>query len=52
MANNESDEDREKRIEELKRRAEELAGGDMTTGEFEPDVPRGRRRILEARGGV
>ncbi len=39
MANNESDEDREKRIAELKRRAEELAGGDMTTGEFEPASP-------------
>ena len=52
MANNESDEDREKRIEELKRRAEELAGGNMTTGEMEPTSPEVRRRILEARGGI
>ena len=39
MANNESDEDREKRIEKLKRRAEELAGGEMKTGEIEPPPP-------------
>ena len=39
MANNESDEDREKRIEALKRRAEELAGGEMKTGEIEPPPP-------------
>jgi hypothetical protein len=39
MANNESDVDREKRIEELKRRAEELAGGEMKAGEIEPTPP-------------
>jgi len=39
MENNESDEDRKKRIEELKRRAEELAGGEMKTGEIEPTPP-------------
>jgi len=39
MANNESDDDREKRIEELKRRAEELTGGEMKTGEIEPTSP-------------
>jgi len=39
MANNESDDDREKRIEELKHRAEELAGGEMETGEFVPSPP-------------
>jgi len=39
MPNHESDEDREKRIEELKRRAEELAGGDMKNGEIEPRSP-------------
>jgi len=39
MAINESDDDREKRIEELKRRAGELAGGEMKTGEIEPCPP-------------
>jgi hypothetical protein len=39
MKNDESDEDREKRIEELKRRAEELTGGEMKTGEIEPSSP-------------
>ena len=39
MPNHESDEDQEKRIEELKRRAEELAGGEMKTGEIEPCSP-------------
>jgi hypothetical protein len=39
MENNESDEDRKKRIEELKRRAEELVGGEMKTGEIEPTPP-------------
>ncbi len=39
MANNESDDDREKRIEELKRRAEELTGAEMKTGEIEPCPP-------------
>ena len=39
MVNNESDEEREKRIEELKRRAEALAGGDMKFGEVEPSSP-------------
>lgn len=34
MANDESDDDREKRIAELKRRAEKLAGGEMKTGEL------------------
>ena len=29
MPNHESDEDQEKRIEDLKRRAKELAGGEM-----------------------
>jgi hypothetical protein len=44
MPNDESDSDRQKRIEELKRRAQELAGGAMKTGEFEecpPDVEEG-----------
>ena len=39
MANDQSDEDREKKIEDLKRRAQELAGGKMTTGEIEPTSP-------------
>jgi hypothetical protein len=39
MANNESDDEREKRIEDLTRRAEELAGGQMKTGEIEPCPP-------------
>ncbi|MGO8815973.1 MAG: hypothetical protein ACLQVG_15125 [Terriglobia bacterium] len=39
MANDQSDEEREKRIEELKLRAQELAGGEMTTGEFEQQSP-------------
>jgi hypothetical protein len=39
MANDQSDEEREKRIEELKLRAQELAGGKMTTGEFEQHSP-------------
>jgi len=44
MVNNESDEDREKRIEELKRRASELAGPEMKSGTAEdchPDVEEG-----------
>lgn len=44
MANHDSDDEKEKRIEELKRRAEELAGGEMNTGEFvecSPDVEEG-----------
>jgi hypothetical protein len=44
MSNDESDSDREKRIEELKRRAQELVGGQMMAGEFEecpPDVAEG-----------
>ena len=44
MSNDESDSDRQKRIEELKRRAEELTGGEMKTGEFDecpPDVEEG-----------
>ncbi|MGA2986024.1 MAG: hypothetical protein ABSG32_19645 [Terriglobia bacterium] len=39
MANNESDDDRGKRIEELKRRVVELAGGELKTGELEPCPP-------------
>jgi hypothetical protein len=39
MSNDESDSARQKRIEELKRRAQELAGGEMKTGEFE-ECPR------------
>jgi hypothetical protein len=39
MANHESDEDRGKTIEELKRRAEELTGGEMKTGEIEAAPP-------------
>jgi hypothetical protein len=44
MSNDESDRDRQKRIEELKRRAEELVGGEMKTGESgecPPDVEEG-----------
>jgi hypothetical protein len=41
MANHESDEGREKRIEELKRRAEELTGGKMQTREINPSSPEG-----------
>jgi hypothetical protein len=44
MSSDESDSDRRKRIEKLKRRAEELTGGEMKTGEFEecpPDVEEG-----------
>ena len=51
MANDESNDDREKRIKELKRRAEELAGGEMQTGGFEdcpPDVEEGfLKQMLE-----
>jgi hypothetical protein len=36
MANDESDNEREKRIEELKRRAQELSGGMMVSGENDP----------------
>jgi hypothetical protein len=39
MENNESDDDREKRIEDLKRRAKELTGGEMKTGKFEEFPP-------------
>ncbi len=39
MANNESDDAREKRIEELKRRAEALTCGEMKAGEIEPTPP-------------
>jgi hypothetical protein len=39
MANDESDDDREKRIGELKRRAEELTGGQMMTGEAASSPP-------------
>ena len=39
MPNHESDEDRKKRIEDLKRRAEELTGGEMVTGEIVPNPP-------------
>jgi len=39
MANDESDEDREKRIEELKRRAQELAGGEMQSGGIASSPP-------------
>ena len=44
MPNHESDEDREKRIEELKHRAEELAGFEMQSGTAEdcpPDIKEG-----------
>jgi hypothetical protein len=44
MKNDESDDDREKRIEALKRRAEELTGGEMKiggTGSSPPDVEEG-----------
>jgi hypothetical protein len=44
MSNDESDSDREKRIEELKRRAKELTGEEMVAGEAEdcpPDVAEG-----------
>jgi hypothetical protein len=44
MPNDESESDRQKRIEKLKERADELAGGNMTTGEFAecpPDVEEG-----------
>jgi hypothetical protein len=39
MANYESDDEREKRIEELQRRAKELAGGEMKSGELESTPP-------------
>jgi len=39
MKNDESDEDREKRIEALKRRAEELGGGEMVAGTEESTPP-------------
>ncbi|MGO8787270.1 MAG: hypothetical protein ACLQVL_07790 [Terriglobia bacterium] len=39
MANDESGDDREKRIEELKRRAEALGGDDMKFGKLEPSPP-------------
>jgi hypothetical protein len=39
VVDDESDEDCEKRIEELKRRAEEITGGEMKTGEIEPSPP-------------
>jgi len=39
MANDASDDDREKRIEELKRRAKEIAGVEMKTGEIVPSPP-------------
>ena len=44
MANNESDDERKKRIEELKQQAQELAGGEMKTGGLEdcpPDLEEG-----------
>ena len=39
MVNHDSDDDREKRIDELKRRADALTGGEMKTGEIEPCSP-------------
>jgi len=39
MANDESDADRETRIEALKRRASKLAGGKIESGEVEPTSP-------------
>jgi hypothetical protein len=47
MPNHESDEDQEKRIEELKRRAKELAGGEMEIGEIEPCSPETEEEFLK-----
>jgi hypothetical protein len=47
MANDESDDVSEKRIEELKRRAEELTGGEMKSGENELSPPEIREGFWE-----
>jgi hypothetical protein len=47
MPSDDSPEDREKRIEQLKQRAEELAGGDITFGEAEATPPEVEEEFLK-----